>query len=362
MTDTTELARQRLASTRADRGRGAQLPCDSWSGDHWVTHTESARIGARQPEHRAGPVPSSSSLASPKSTKRSSGRRTPPRCGDALAWTSAARSSCASPPACVANDERLTMIGTLAGGMTKAAALAAADKCADFFEYYAGWTDKLNGAVVPMYPGRALDYTTLEPYGVVLAMINWNGPLTSTGREGRRGVGGRQLGGRQVTGAGPVRARAVRRDLPRGRASRRCAQPPQRWPRRRRDAGRAIRAIDKISFTGSGSTAQKVMSAAAAEPHAGRPRTGRQVGQPGVRGRRPGCGRARWRRCTGSCVAPGRAVCSRLGCWYRSPSTRTSSSASSPGCAPPGSATRCSTSEPTWVRVIGQSAVTASSA
>ena len=52
---------------------------------------------------------------------------------------------------------------------------------AEFFSYYAGWCEKLEGAVVPTYPGPALDYTLLEPYGVVAAVIPWNGPLTPIG-------------------------------------------------------------------------------------------------------------------------------------------------------------------------------------
>ena len=51
------------------------------------------------------------------------------------------------------------MIGTLAGGMTKATALAAADKCADFFEYYAGLDRQAQRRRRADVPGHALDYT-----------------------------------------------------------------------------------------------------------------------------------------------------------------------------------------------------------
>jgi len=44
------------------------------------------------------------------------------------------------------------------------------------FEYYAGWCSKLAGSVLPVSP-RYLDYTRLEPVGVVGAIIPWNFPL-----------------------------------------------------------------------------------------------------------------------------------------------------------------------------------------
>jgi len=49
------------------------------------------------------------------------------------------------------------------------------------FFYYAGWVEKIEGSVIPVYPQRALDYTLLEPYGVVAIVIPWNGPLGAIG-------------------------------------------------------------------------------------------------------------------------------------------------------------------------------------
>ena len=48
-------------------------------------------------------------------------------------------------------------------------------------EYYASWTDKLYGEVVPMASAGALDYTVREPFGVVAAAIPWNTPLLFVG-------------------------------------------------------------------------------------------------------------------------------------------------------------------------------------
>lgn len=47
---------------------------------------------------------------------------------------------------------------------------------AEIFRYYAGWTDKFGGNVVPV-PGGQLNYTLREPLGVVFAIMPWNSPL-----------------------------------------------------------------------------------------------------------------------------------------------------------------------------------------
>jgi acyl-CoA reductase-like NAD-dependent aldehyde dehydrogenase len=43
-------------------------------------------------------------------------------------------------------------------------------------EYFAEWVDKLEGSVVPLTSGGALDYTTREPYGVVAVLTAYNTP------------------------------------------------------------------------------------------------------------------------------------------------------------------------------------------
>ncbi|MEU1984477.1 aldehyde dehydrogenase family protein [Nocardia sp. NPDC019395] len=47
----------------------------------------------------------------------------------------------------------------------------------DYFEYYAGWVDKFDGELINTYPGNALDYVKYEPYGVVAAIVPFNGPV-----------------------------------------------------------------------------------------------------------------------------------------------------------------------------------------
>jgi betaine-aldehyde dehydrogenase len=48
--------------------------------------------------------------------------------------------------------------------------------------YYAGWIDKLDGEVVPV-AGDALDVVVPEPYGVIGAIVPWNGPMMGMGQK-----------------------------------------------------------------------------------------------------------------------------------------------------------------------------------
>jgi aldehyde dehydrogenase (NAD+) len=51
----------------------------------------------------------------------------------------------------------------------------------DWFQYYAGWADKFCGELNPSYPFRSLNYARYEPYGVIGALIPWNGPMAVAG-------------------------------------------------------------------------------------------------------------------------------------------------------------------------------------
>ncbi|KAF1022656.1 MAG: Betaine aldehyde dehydrogenase [Paracidovorax wautersii] len=53
-------------------------------------------------------------------------------------------------------------------------------KVAEMFEYYAGWTDKLYGDVIPV-PTSHLNYTRREPLGTVLQITPWNAPIFTAG-------------------------------------------------------------------------------------------------------------------------------------------------------------------------------------
>jgi len=66
--------------------------------------------------------------------------------------------------------------GTPISGMRSGAYTAA------WTRYYAGWIDKLDGEVVPV-AGDALDVVVPEPYGVVGAIVPWNGPMMGMGQK-----------------------------------------------------------------------------------------------------------------------------------------------------------------------------------
>ena len=52
---------------------------------------------------------------------------------------------------------------------------------ANYFDYYGGLTDKLEGQTIPVSKG-VVDYTVLEPYGVSAHIIPWNYPISMIGR------------------------------------------------------------------------------------------------------------------------------------------------------------------------------------
>ncbi|KAA0120926.1 aldehyde dehydrogenase [Mycolicibacterium sp. P9-22] len=79
------------------------------------------------------------------------------------------------------NAEELTDIQVVENGTPRAMAAMYAPMVADCFQYYAGWSDKVGGEVHPVWPTPGLDYSVLEPDGVVAIIIPWNSPLFSLG-------------------------------------------------------------------------------------------------------------------------------------------------------------------------------------
>jgi acyl-CoA reductase-like NAD-dependent aldehyde dehydrogenase len=53
-------------------------------------------------------------------------------------------------------------------------------KVAEIFRYYAGYTDKLHGEVIPV-PSGHLNYTVREPLGVIFQITPWNAPMFTAG-------------------------------------------------------------------------------------------------------------------------------------------------------------------------------------
>lgn len=72
----------------------------------------------------------------------------------------------------------LAALVTLEMGMPYRASMAGVQAATDWFRHYAGYADKIEG-VAPsvLRPSEGLDYTRHVPYGVVAAIIPWNGPV-----------------------------------------------------------------------------------------------------------------------------------------------------------------------------------------
>ncbi|MCB8913992.1 aldehyde dehydrogenase family protein [Rhodococcus rhodochrous] len=74
--------------------------------------------------------------------------------------------------------DELAALVTLEMGMPIKASTAGVHQAAEWFSYYAGYADKLSGAVPTVgAPGGTLTYTEHTPHGVVGAIIPWNGPV-----------------------------------------------------------------------------------------------------------------------------------------------------------------------------------------
>ncbi|MEU9508413.1 aldehyde dehydrogenase family protein [Micromonospora sp. NPDC048170] len=133
---------------------------------------------------------------------------------------------------------------------------------ADHLRYYAGWCDKIGGEVVPTWPGRSLDYTLDEPYGVVAGIIPWNGSLMSMAQLlGPALAAGNAVVVKPSELAPFVGQRfaelAVQAGVPQGVVVVVPGGPP---------AGAALAGhpgVDKVHFTGSAATGRQVLTEAA---------------------------------------------------------------------------------------------------
>ncbi len=78
---------------------------------------------------------------------------------------------------CEANMAQLGALVTAENGSISMAAPYMAMDAAQKFRYFGGWADKIQGRTISTWGGPAHDYIAYEPYGVVGAIIPWNGPL-----------------------------------------------------------------------------------------------------------------------------------------------------------------------------------------
>src|SRR5260221_5331486 len=76
-----------------------------------------------------------------------------------------------------ARSVELAAMVSLEMGMPIRTSVAGVLAAADWFAYYAGWADKIEGLVAPVSAASAVhDYAVPAPYGVVGAISPWNGP------------------------------------------------------------------------------------------------------------------------------------------------------------------------------------------
>jgi acyl-CoA reductase-like NAD-dependent aldehyde dehydrogenase len=81
----------------------------------------------------------------------------------------------------VANDDGSAALNARDNG-TPVSTMRPGVYAASWVRYYAGWVDKLTGQVVPV-SGGGLDYVLPEPYGVIGAIVPWNGPMMGMGQK-----------------------------------------------------------------------------------------------------------------------------------------------------------------------------------
>ena len=80
----------------------------------------------------------------------------------------------------IANVERLAAIEQRDNGKIVSEATAQIRYMGDYFKYYGGLADKVQGSVIPTDKRGVFTYTKHEPKGVVAIITPWNSPLTLT--------------------------------------------------------------------------------------------------------------------------------------------------------------------------------------
>ena len=161
-----------------------------------------------------------------------------------------------------ANVQTLALLGTLEKGEPSMMAPHIPMIVAQKFRYFGGWADKIQGLTVSTWGGPAHDYVAYEPYGVVGAIIPWNGPLFAAGMVLAPALA---AGNCVVLKAPDLAPYAVMRL---GELFAEAGFPPGvvNLVTGGAEVGEAMVAhpgVDKIQFVGSGATAKKVLRTAA---------------------------------------------------------------------------------------------------
>lgn len=160
--------------------------------------------------------------------------------------------------------EELAALDTLDMGAPITRTLGSRLRAIGMLRYYAGQATAIHGETIQnSLPGDYVSYTLKEPVGVVGAIIPWNGPLTATIWK---------IGPALATGCTVVLKPAEEAPLTPLRLAELCQEagvPPgvvNVVPGYGETAGAALaahRGVDKVAFTGSHLTGQKIIQASA---------------------------------------------------------------------------------------------------
>lgn len=75
------------------------------------------------------------------------------------------------------NAEHLAATETRDNGKLQREMLGQVKSLPDYYNYWAGWADKIHGTVTPLDKPTIFHYITREPLGVIAAVVAWNSPL-----------------------------------------------------------------------------------------------------------------------------------------------------------------------------------------
>ncbi|MEM7084019.1 MAG: aldehyde dehydrogenase family protein [Pseudomonadota bacterium] len=151
---------------------------------------------------------------------------------------------------------------TLENGKSLSDSVDEINEAADYFDYYAGMADKLEGKSIPLGPDY-LDFTLYEPHGVSAQIVPWNFPVSLTARSAAPAL----ASGNAVIAKTPelcplactlIADACADADVPAGAFNLLCGYGHKAGAHLVGHAG-----VDQIVFTGSVKTGQAIMRSAA---------------------------------------------------------------------------------------------------
>ncbi|MEY4159878.1 MAG: hypothetical protein RLZZ136_499, partial [Pseudomonadota bacterium] len=159
------------------------------------------------------------------------------------------------------NAPHLSALAVIENGTPSAHTHFAVQDGLEKYRYFAGWADKIEGRTIDTWTGPAHDYTHYEPYGVIGAIVPWNGPFFAANMVLAPALAAGncvvlkapELAPYSVMKLGEMIREA---GFPDGVVNVLVGGP---------DAGDAMvrhKGVDKVQFVGSGATARKVLMAA----------------------------------------------------------------------------------------------------